>query len=629
MIQLLSQIGLRFRVLFTRLLHRLGLTEQSFLLVPAVLIGVLAACAAVAFHELIDMIRQRLYAEVDPGFLYGSGLWLLFLWPAAGGLIVGSLSRLFGAGGHGVPEVIESVVRRQGFMRPVSALQKILTSSVTIGSGGSAGAEGPIVQIGAAIASGVGYLFRIARHHMPILIGCGTAAGISAVFNSPIGGVLFTLEVILQEFSIRTFTPLVIASVIANVTTRAIFQGLFHLDYQAIFAMPAQNTLAGFGGGSILHWAQMPGFLLLGILCGTVAAGLTVLMVRGEKWVSSWRAAKVWRPAIGGLTVGVLGVLFVLIIGRWMLGVSKPFAFKGYAMPAFFGDGYGVIQQLLTPDFYTTHPTGHLLILLGVLLVLKLLATVATLATGGSGGVIAPSLFLGATTGALLGMGLSQVHYSGEIYPAVYALIGMGAALGAVVHAPLAAILILLELTSDYHIMLPAMLATIAATGMARFIFTDSVYTVALRQHGIRPGAAAEQGLLQRTTVEQVGLEPALIIVAEMPFTRLLELMGEQIRDAVVTDKQGRYRGMVRRQDIEATLLHPDSIPLLLVAEVANREIPVIQVHNDLAYTLEAFSQADAESLPVSMTHQPDKIVGVITRQSLMRHYQKQLAQRT
>ena len=188
---LLPEVGSRFRVLLTRLLHRMGLREESFLLIPAVLIGIVAAGAAVAFHELINFIRHILYGSPDPGFLYGQGIWLLILFPAAGGLVVGILGRLLGSGGHGVPEVIESVVRTQGFVHPFSAIQRILTASVTIGSGGSAGAEGPIVQIGAAIASAVGHAFRIGRQHMPVLIGCGTAAGISAIFNAPIGGVLF------------------------------------------------------------------------------------------------------------------------------------------------------------------------------------------------------------------------------------------------------------------------------------------------------------------------------------------------------------------------------------------------------------------------------------------------------
>ena len=292
---LLSDTGSRFRVLLTRLLTRLGLTEESFLLIPAVLIGIVAAAAAVAFHELIGYFRHLLYDTPNSGFLYGHGIWLLILFPALGGLAVGIMGRFLGSGGHGVPEVIESVIRTQGFVHPFSAIQRILTASLTIGSGGSAGAEGPIVQIGAAIASAMGHTFRIARQHMPVLIGCGTAAGISAIFNAPIGGVLFTLEVILQEFSIRMFTPLVIASVIANVTTRAIFQAMLHERYEAIFAVPS-DVLSGFGSRGMLAWGQLPHFAILGVTCGAIAAALTLLMIQTEKRAAAWGTPKLLRP---------------------------------------------------------------------------------------------------------------------------------------------------------------------------------------------------------------------------------------------------------------------------------------------------------------------------------------------
>src|SRR5439155_17821666 len=205
------------------------------------------AGAAVGLHELIVLIREALYRRGGPSYLYGRGVWLLIAIPAAGGLAVGALSRFVfrEREGHGLVDVLESVLRAGGMIRPLSAVEKNATSAITIGTGGSAGAEGPIIQIGAAIASGIGQVFRLARPHMPVLIGCGSAAGISAIFNSPIGGLLFTLEVILRDFSIRTLTPLVIASVIANFTTRSIFTAFFHEDYRAIFNMPMQ---AGQGG---------------------------------------------------------------------------------------------------------------------------------------------------------------------------------------------------------------------------------------------------------------------------------------------------------------------------------------------------------------------------------------------
>src|SRR6266516_3263891 len=233
--RLLASLPPRSRLLVTRLLGRFGLSEASILVPLAVLVGVVTAVAAVAFHELIRLIRDHLYRldlyGLDPSFLYGKGIFLLILIPALGGLAVGAFSTyvMRAREGHGIVDVLESVIRGGGAnIRARVAVEKILTSAVTIGTGGSAGAEGPIVQIGASIASGVGKVFQVARPHWPVLIGCGSAAGISAIFNSPMGGVLFTLEVVLRDFSIRTLTPLVIASVIANFSTQAIFRIVLH-----------------------------------------------------------------------------------------------------------------------------------------------------------------------------------------------------------------------------------------------------------------------------------------------------------------------------------------------------------------------------------------------------------------
>jgi chloride channel protein, CIC family len=622
---LFTEVGARFRVITTRGLARMGMTEESFLLLPAVLIGVLAAAAGVAFHESINAIRDLLYAHVDPGFLYGHGVWMLILWPALGGLLVGLIGRVFGPGGHGVPDVIESVIRTQGFMKPIAAVQTLIASSITIGTGGSAGAEGPIVQIGAAISSAVGRLFCISRQHMPILIGCGTAAGISAVFNSPIGGVLFTLEVILQDFSIRTFAPLVVASVIANVTTAAIFRNLVHRQYNAIFSLP--DMARGFGPHGFA-WGQLPNFALLGLACGLIAVGLTLLMLKTQAQVSRWRTPKLFRPALGGAAVGVMGALFVIVLGWWMLARAKPFDFSDYPMPAFFGDGYGVIQDLLSPQYYVGRDASHLLVLLLVLCGAKLLGTCLTLATGGSGGIIAPSLFLGATTGAVLGLIFQKLHLFSEVYPATYALIGMGAALGAVVHAPLAAILILLELTGDYHIIVPAMLATIVATGAARFIFPESVYTVEVRARGIRLGSARELSLLRKVSVEQVGMEPALIVPYSMPLVEVLRRLGQELRDAVVVDPDGHYLSILRHEDIELALFQPDSLPLLVAGELARPEVPILSSMDDLSRALEAFSQARVGTLAVSVPESPLNVVGVISHQFLMRRYHELLDQK-
>src|SRR5258706_1250382 len=265
-------VAVRVRLFVGRVLSRLGFGGDGFLLVLAILIGVMAAFAAVGFHFLIGGIRDSLFLRLAGRILlYGKGLGLLILLPAIGGLLVGLITRyVFGVReGHGIVDVMESVIRSSGIVRPLSAVEKIITSAITIGTGGSAGAEGPIVQIGAGIASGVGQLFGVARAQMPLLIGCGSAAGISAIFNSPLGGVFFTLEVILLDFSSRTFAPQVLASVIANVATKEIFAWRGE-NYEAIFAMPPWEI----SNHADLAWTHLPNFILLGMVC--VCAGVAL-----------------------------------------------------------------------------------------------------------------------------------------------------------------------------------------------------------------------------------------------------------------------------------------------------------------------------------------------------------------
>lgn len=623
MLQTITAVAARFRVLLVRLLLALGFRENAFLLLLAVLIGLTTAAAAVGFHELIDIVRNLLYRRPPSDWLYGPGVAMLVAFPAIGGLVVGLANSYVvrARAGHGVIDVMESVIRTSGFIKPSVALEKIFTSGITIGSGGSAGAEGPIVQIGAAIASGFGQLFQIARAQMPVIIGCGAAAGISAIFDSPIGGVLFTLEVILLDFSIRTFAPVVVASVIANVTTQAIFREVLGRESGlAIFTIPTQAY--------VVEWPHLGNFVVLGVCCGLAGASFTRLMHRSERWFARLPLHPALKPAAGGAAVGGLGVAWVLLFGWALLDQPKPIPFEQYPMPAFFGDGYGFIQSLLSGEFYAGAAGAVVIGLLLTLLGIKVLATCLTLSSGGSGGVIAPALFIGAVVGGALGAMLRELGWFAQIQPQVYALVGMGAALAAVVHAPMAAILITLDLTEDYKLTLPAMLAAIVATGVARRVFADSVYTLSLRQRGLAPGGGQDLLLLRRLNVEQVALEPATVVQPGDPLDRVLDLTTRlNVSSIVVTDAQGRYAGMVVQEDLNAALIDREAVPLLLVSEVMRGDVPLISTADDLASVLDVFMRTDLGALPVGLPTPRGKVVGIITRAALVRRYRAAAAE--
>ncbi|HRK30114.1 MAG TPA: chloride channel protein [Tepidisphaeraceae bacterium] len=623
MVSWVAAAATRGRVLITRLLAAVGFRDDAFLLVVAAMVGILTAGAAVGFHELIMWIVHLLYRTLDPQTLYGTGLALIVVWPALGGLVVGFLNVyvIRQSGGHGVPDVIESVAKSSGFLRPRVAIEKMVTAAVTIGSGGSVGAEGPIVQIGAALASGIGQLFRLARSQMTLIVGCGTAAGISAIFNSPMGGVLFTLEVILLDFSLRTFIPVVVASVIANVATRAIFSEMMsRAETTSIFSMTRTDFM--------ITWNQVPSFVLVGLGCGIVAATLTLLMLRMDARFRRLRMPTMLKPMLGGALLGLIGLAFIVVFGWFVTERAKPISADWYPMPAFFGDGYGFIQMMLGEAFYQnpTYSPTVLLSMLAFLIVAKLVGTCLTLASGGSGGVIAPALFLGATTGGFIGVALRELGWVGDVQPAVFALVGMGAALGATVHAPLAAILILIDITGNYRMMLPAMLATVVATAIARRIYPDSIYTAALRERGLRLTSGSDAILLRRMLVEQVHLEPAVAVQASDTLQHLLELKAKMgSSNFVVLDRGGFYSGMVAEEDVYTALVQREAVPLLLAGELMRPDVPLLRNSDSLARVLEVFSRYDVDYLPVSLEQSPGKVIGLISRAGLMRTYQMEL----
>lgn len=627
MVSEMTALAARTRVLIERALSRLGLREESILVVLAFVIGLLAAAAAVGFHELIHLVREWLYSRQGQRYdLYGTGLGLLILFPTLGGLAVGCFSRYImrQREGHGIIDVMESVLRSSGYIKRRTAIEKILTSGVTIGTGGSAGAEGPIVQIGASIASAVGQVFRLSRHHMPVLIGCGSAAGISAIFNAPIGGLLFTLEVILRDFSIRALTPIVVASVVANFTTRAIFRGMLGEEFVAILDLAPM--IHGQGDMFDFRFPHLGNFLVLGLICGVVGVMFTRFMQWSEGVFSRLRFPRALKPAMGGALLGVLGVVYILVF-RGLFDGSKPFG--SYDLPAFFSDGYGAIKQMLSADFYNAHGPIQLVILLGSLIFIKILATALTLSSGGSGGVIAPSLFVGATTGGFLGLLLQHSGWFSRLDPNVYALIGMSGVLAAVVHAPLASILILQEVSGQYEAVLPAMLCAFIATSVAQLIYRDSIYTLGLRQRGVSVGTSADLSLLRRMSVEQVLLEPATFVRLTDPFQKVLNLVqtsGDS--NFVVLDKGGYYAGMITEDAIKAALLEREAVPLLTVSELVRPEIPTVPTSDDLASVLDRFSQHDVSRLPVSIPGEPFKVVGLVSRSALMKQYRRALEER-
>lgn len=592
-----------------RLSARLGFQRDWYLIALAAAIGTVTAFGAIGFVELIHWAEHQTH-RLNTSLPW----WALPVAPMIGALLTGLLVYFFAreAKGHGVPEVMDAVYRKHGKIRPRVAIVKSLASACTIGSGGSAGAEGPIVQIGSAIGSGAAQLLRVGRDQTGTLLGCGAAAGIASVFNAPIAGVFFVLEIMLRDFSVRTFTPIVVASVFSTAVTQAVLG-----KNTAIFAV--SDKLAGY----VFTLPELPSYLALGLVCGAVAVGFIKMLYLTEDLAEKVRIHPIAKPVAGAALLGALGLTFLLLEGT---------ANGSGALPPFFGNGYPVIGALLDPNSFGIEDDGVRLdtsmVMLAALVAFKALATCFTLGSGGSGGVFAPSLFLGAAAGASFGVAMESLGFIPEGgSAAAYALVGMAAVVAGTTHAPLTAILIIFEITRDIYVLLPIMLAAVVATVTAQLIQRDSVYTLKLRRRGVLIGSSLDLSLLRKIPARDVPLAPQVSVRPDDPVSRLLKLNREyQVADFVVVGDHNEYLGMITSQDVRTAFLEYEAIPLLLIDEIMVRSLPTITPDEGLDSVLEKFSKHDVSSLAmVESTADSAKVMGLVTRSRLMSRYHQAL----
>ncbi len=580
------------------LLSRTRLSDETKLILLCSFVGATTGFFAKGFFDLLTGLDRWAYGG---GGLYDGRIWMLLLLPAGGGLAAGCLTFFLAreAKGHGVPEVMDALQRSGGRIRPRVAVVKALSSAFTIGSGGSAGMEGPIVQIGAAIGSGTGQLTGVPRGQMGILVASGVAAGISAIFNAPIAGVLFALEVFLREFSFRTFSPVVFSSVISCTIMHSL-----RLEDAAIFDVEELRH----GAPYTFLATELPYYLILGLLCALAAVAFIRLLYRVEDAGDRIRIPDPLKPALGAALMGVIGIVYVQYTS-----VGD--------VPRFFGNGYSTISATMGPELFSMTITGLLLLLL-----MKLVATALTLGSGGSGGIFAPSLFLGATVGGAFGLALKSLGLVEDQSVGAYALVGMAATVAGTTHAPLTAIVMLYEITRESRVVLPVMFAATVAMACARLLCKDSIYTLKLSRRGVTFGALADITILRRITVADVDKQPVPFVRADEPLRRLLDIASESTAtDFVVVDAEGRYTGLVCSEDIKTSLFEPEAVDLLVVGELLRTAVAVVPPSETLDVVLDRFSKSDVESIPVCSPRDPTRIEGLVTRRDVIRRYRQEL----
>jgi len=551
----------------------------------AILIGVLAGYGAVLFKYVLKGMQWIFYQNTSDMILIAHTipLWVKIVMPGVAGLIVGLVVNYFAseAKGHGVPEVMQAIALRGGRIRKRVAAAKIFASAVTIGSGGSVGREGPMVQIGSSIGSSVGQVFKVPSVHMRTMVGCGAAAGIAATFNAPIAGVLFALEIIIGDFGVMQFSPVVLSSVTATTISRYYFGDFPH------FSIPDYSIV------SLWEFCFYP---ILGVITGLVGLSFTKILYKFEDWFDDLSIPEYIKPAIGGLLLGCVFAIF----------------------PEVFGVGYGAMNMALNNDIELN--------LLFVLIFVKILASSLTLGSGGSGGIFAPSLFMGCMTGGAFGMVLHAIFPGQTALPGAYALVAMGGVVAGTTYAPITAILIIFEMSGTYSIILPLMLTCITATVLNSTLERASIYTTKLLRRGIDIEAGRERHLLSHIIVKEVMNTNVVTIPESMKLEQIIwTFKTENAPYLHVVDDQKRLTGIISFRDIRA-VLHEEGLADLIVAlDLGTRDLVTVTTDDTLQEALDQITHRGVSQLPVLNSGPNGQLVGTLTESDINSAYNSAL----
>lgn len=587
-----------------RKIHKQEIKEYVILSWLAVIVGMIAGIGAVVFRYLIKGINTMFMFSTDPYSFTESNLgYFVILAPMLGGLIVGILVYKFAheVKGHGVPEVMGAMLKEDGKIRPRVGIVKILASSITIGSGGSAGREGPIVQIGATGGSAIGQALDLSANDTRALLACGAGAGIAATFNAPLGGIIFAIEIILLEFRTRSFIPLVISSVTGTIISHAILG--------AEIAFPIKNlyTLTD-------PLLEMPLYVLLGIIAGFTAMLFIAVLYKFEDVFDRFKIPNYVKPMLGGLLLGIIGLICFEYLGQYHL----------------FGVGYGTMMPILDPvDSGALGAVGvSLLLLLVGIALLKIFATSLTLGSGGSGGVFAPSLFIGAAVGGAFGVAVNLAFPSIQTPYSAYALVGMAAVFAGASRAALTSIVILFEMTSNYEIILPLMFACVVSDAVTKILSKETIYTAKLTRKGIRYSYEREINILETILVKEVMIKEVTCARDDMTVKEMSDtILKTGYQGFPCVNSEGKVIGIVTHTDVRNALKGGQED--VCVCDIETKVgLKVAYPDNTLEEAMELIAESGFGHLPVVSRDEPSKLVGFLTRNDILKVYRNKKKER-
>ncbi|NTW73811.1 MAG: chloride channel protein [Chlorobiaceae bacterium] len=577
------------RMTWVSFLAQLNLTQDLPFLLVAVLVGLLTGYVAVVFHEAIRTISSLLFEGTTaiglPSLNNYPRILLLPLIPAVGGLVVGIYNALVikAKPEHGLASVIKAVAQNDGKIPKKNWLHKTITSVVSIGTGGGGGREAPIAHVGAAIGSTVAQLLKFSPARTRTLLGCGAAAGLSAVFNAPIGGVMFAVEVILGDFSVKTFSPIVVAAVVGTVISRS-FLGNYPTFHVQEYTLVSNSEL-------VLYF-------ILGALAGLSA----VLFIRTfyfieelfNKFEKRFHVPAWAMPAIGGLLCG--------LVSMWV--------------PELYGFSYDVINRALAGNESWENMIAVYL--------LKPVVAAFTVGSGGSGGMFAPSMKMGAMLGGMFG------HVVNNLFPGItatsgaYALVGMGALTAGIMRAPLTVILILFEVTGQYEIVLPIMFAAVTSTVIARLVYPHTMETYVLEKEGIRMGFGIALTIAGNISVRNVMTNNYIGFKNSTNVEEIIAAFHNTLEsNFFITTEDNRFIGIIGLEEMRVPLKE-GFFTGLIAEDLVKRNVTLLFESSKLDEALKIFELSDYTYLPV-ISSENNQLLGVIKQEDTFAYYRKQM----
>jgi len=566
--------------------------ENASTVLIAAFIGLLAGMANILFRMVEGLVHEHIFEEGYSLLGIGEGglhlLWLPLL-PICGMILLIPLSLLYPGevNGYGFTKFLRKVNLEGGWVSFRTIILKILSCSLTIGTGGSAGVEGPIAMVGGALGSQVGQSFKVSANRMKVFIAAGCAGGIGAMFNAPIAGIFFASEIVLLgTYEMSSFVALVISSSMATVASRAYYGA------SPAFPIPNYNL--------VNPVVEIPLYTVMGIVIGLTAVLYIYIFYTMRDRFALLRLHPQLKPVLGALIVGALAIGF----------------------PQIMGDGYHYISDVL-------EGRGVLWVMMALVLI-KIVATSVTLGSGGAGGVFAPALFIGAVIGGAFG-GICHYFFPGmTANPGAYAAVGIGGFLAAATHAPLTAIFLLFEMTGNYKIIIPIMVTSVIGTVVASKVYHDSIDTVDFTREGIDIHEGRETAIMKSIKVGTIISEDVDFISENANIDHLLQIfsMAKDRFYFPVIDGTGHMTGIVSLQDVKAVLHEHEQWKDATVGSLCTRKVICLTPEDNLYTAMELFDSKGIDEIPVVESLDDKWVVGMLNRRDVIAAYNREVLKR-